>query len=44
MKFSGKMLLMIVSEVTKNLGFTLSLGDISFRKTTWEFKLTSQPF
>ena len=30
MKFSGKMLLMIVLKVTKSLGFTLSLEDISF--------------
>ena len=32
MKFSGKMCLMIISKVTKNQGFTLSLEDRFFEK------------
>ena len=32
MKFSGKMSLMIILKVTKNQGFTLSLGDIFSQK------------
>ena len=32
MKFSGKMCLMIILKVRKNLGFTLSLEDTFFEK------------
>ena len=32
MKFSGKMLLMIILKVSKNQGFTLSLEDTLFEK------------
>ena len=32
MKFSGKISLMIILKVTKNQGFSLSLGDIFFEK------------
>ena len=33
MKFSGKMCLMMILEVTKNRGFTLSLEDTFFEKS-----------
>ena len=34
MKFSGKMCLKIILKATKNQGFTLSLEDTLFEKTT----------
>ena len=43
MKFSGKMCLKIVLKVTKNQGFTLSVEDKFFEKTTGGVKLTLPP-
>ena len=40
MKFSGKMFLKTILKVTKNQGFTHSLEDTFFRKTTRGVKLT----
>ena len=47
MIFGVKMSLMIILNVTKNHGFTLSLENTTFGKTNWgggEIKLTPQPF
>ena len=43
MKFSGKMCLEIILKVTKNQGFTLSLGDIFFEKPQWGKGFKSDP-
>ena len=43
MKFSGKMCLEIILKVTKNQGFTLSLGDIFFEKPQWGEGVKSDP-
>ena len=45
MKFSRKMLLMIILKVTKNQGFTLPLEDTVFEKPQGESQVDpSQPF
>ena len=43
MKFSGKMCFKIILKVQKNQGFTLSLEDTFFQKTTGGVKLTPPP-
>ena len=43
MKFSRKMWLMIISKVTKNQGFILSLGDTLLEKPQG-VNMTPQPF